>query len=72
VIQRSRIDKKRIEKYGELWYKVSEPDHLGLSEVIEKIASLENYKSYEKMIINSSYGCYYSPDEPFVIVSENF
>ncbi len=56
MITRSKLDGKRIIKVGELFYKVSEPDHLGFCDVLEAIPSLENFKSFEKMMINSVYG----------------
>ena len=56
MITRSRLDGKRIIKVGELFYKVTETDHLGFYEVLETIPSLEHFKAFEKMVINSNYG----------------
>jgi hypothetical protein len=55
-VGRSILDGKRIITIDEFAYKVSEPDHLGFCRVLEAIPSLENLRSFEKMMINSSYG----------------
>jgi len=56
MIYRSRIDGKRIITIDNISYKVSETDHLGLCEIYEVIQSLENFRAFEKIVINSSYG----------------
>ena len=56
MITRSKLDGKRIIKVGELFYKVTETDHLGFYEVLETIPSLEHFKAFEKLVINSAYG----------------
>lgn len=56
MITRSKLDGKRIIKIGVLLYKVTETDHLGFCEVLEAIPSLEHFKAFEKMVINSNYG----------------
>ncbi len=56
-----------MENFKGVWYKLTEPDHLGLSEIIEIVQPLENY---DKMLANSSYGVYVSNDN-YIVIPEN-
>ncbi len=55
IIGKSRITNSKIVNYKNQIYTVSNVNHLGFSN-INKIHSLENFKSFEKIIINSMYG----------------